>query len=225
MKDGNTGYFLLVPVAPYAIFEVFVLIMGILGITGASSAITPFLTRYFVHILAIFFGLILLICIAAIIIACLIEFPICDKFFFSVNFFASVILTFPLFYMFFLEFCCSYIMGGLIEFLLAFFESIFGVLLSSMIFVIYLVVCMFLYFAILTWEIERFRFMRIIQIMAYMVLTGVNLYLVFHFYRLCLKLLMRYYINAEALELYKNTFSPVVYNFMCFCQELYQKVY
>lgn len=137
MKDGNTGYFFLVPVAPYAIFEVFVLIMGILGITGATSVITPFLTRYFVHILAIF-----LICIAAIIIACLIDLPICDKFFFSVNLFASVILTFPLFYMFFLEFCCSYIMGGLIEFLLAFFESVFGVLLSSMIFVIYLGVCM-----------------------------------------------------------------------------------
>ena len=225
MKDGNTGYFLLVPVAPYAIFAVFVLIMGILGIAGAASVITPFLTRYFVHIMVIFFGLILLICIAAIIIAWLTDLHIYDKFFFSVNLFASVILTFPFFYMFYLEFCCSYIMGGLIDFLLAFFESIFGLLLSSMIFVLYLGAFVYPYFTILGWGESRFRFMGIIQIMAYMVLTGVNIFLVFRFYRLCLKLLMRYYINVEAMELYKNTFSPIVYTFMCFCQELYQKVY
>lgn len=66
----------------------------------------------------------------------------------------------------------------------------------------------------------QFVHIGVVRVILYMILTTVNIFIVYHFYRLCLHLLAKYYIDAESLEFYRNTFSPVIYDFMCFCKQL-----
>lgn len=217
--------YIILPLAPVLLILAFIIILGIVGIAGLASVIVPILDQYFVHIIVFFFGLIILVCIILIVIVWLSDEHIYDKFFFSVNLLISAVISFPLFYMFFLEFCCSYGMGGIISSILSIIESVIGIVIAGFIFIIYLGVCMLLYYAILELDSEsRFKFIGIVQIMLYMILTAANIFIVYHFYKICLHLLVKYYINAEALELYKNAFSPIVYDFMCFCRDLYEKI-
>jgi len=216
--------YIILPLAPVLLIIVFMIFLGIVGIAGLASVIVPILDQYFVHIIVFFFGLIILACIVLIIIAWLLDVCIYDKIFFSVNLLVSAVISFPLFYMFFLEFCCSYGMG-VISFILSIIESVIGIVIAGFIFIMYLGACMLLYCIILALKAEfDFKFIGIVQIILYMILTSANIFIVYHFYKFCLHLLMKYYINSEALEFYKNTFSPVVYDFMCFCRDLYEKI-
>lgn len=102
-------------------------------------------------------------------------------------------------------------------------ESALGFVIAGVVFIVYLGICMLFNFTILELGVES-KFIGIVQIMLYMILTAANIFIVYHFYKFCLHLLVKYYINPEALEFYKNTFSPKVYDFMCFCRNLYEKI-
>lgn len=217
--------YIILPLAPVLLILAFIIILCILGIAGLGSVIIPILDQYFVHIIVSFFGLIILSCIVLIVVVWLSEEHIYDKFFFSINLLVGAVISFPLFYMFFLEFCCSYGMGGIISLILSLIESVMGIVIAGFVLIIYLGVCMVLYYVILELEAEsKFKFIGIVQIILYMILTAANIFIVYHFYKICLHLLVKYYINAEALELYKNTFSPIVYDFMYFCRDLYERI-
>lgn len=95
---------IIVPLAPVLLLITFIVLLSILGIGGIASEIAPILDRYFVHIVVVFFGLILLICIVIIVRMCLSDAYIHEKFFFSANLLVSTVISFPLFYMFFWNF-------------------------------------------------------------------------------------------------------------------------
>lgn len=108
-------------------------------------------------------------------------------------------------------------MKNIIAIVLSLVESLIGLVVVIVIMGIYLLISMGLDIMIMHGGCHGLA-----KGIIYSILTVANIVMVCCMYWLGLCVLGKYYADADALEVYKNTFAPEVYQFVCYCKGLYE---
>lgn len=210
------------------------LIFGGAAIAGFTSFITSFLVKYFTIIV---FAIIIITVMANLWLVLKItknENRI-NKLGFSINIFIASFFNFPLFYMFFLEFMAVGFVERPIDQILKTVESIIGMVIACGAGLIYLGIISFMATFIgeginfLAKKIEYFlkrllkkkvHLKKCSEVVLWIVILGINLFILAKAYRFCIRLFDMYYCADDALEMYKANFPSGVYKFAVWVKKM-----